>query len=281
MRNNQDRMGMGVPTMPNENLQSSIEPPPQPAAMDFLVPTEIVDLPSKGLFYDEDHPLHKQTTIEIKHMTTKEEDILTNQSYLKNGSAIDRVLRSVVVDNRININDLLIGDKNAITVACRVFGYGQDYQTKYSCPSCGASQITTFDLAEIESVDFEEGLREFDATIDYETNLINFVIPRTKVQLQLNLLRKSINEGKKKKKESRIVRDLYKAIIHSVNGNADANYISSYIDSMSAIDSRYLRSAYKKMVPNLDMACQFECKECGHEGEVEVPLSADFFWPGT
>ena len=276
MRNNQDRLGLGVP---NENLNASNEAPSS-QSLEFIVPTEIVELPSKGLFYGEDHPLHHQETIEIKHMTTKEEDILTNESYIKDGSAIDRLLKSIIVDRRININDILIGDKNAITVAARMYGYGSDYQTKYTCPSCNTTQSVEFDLTEMENVDFEEGLNEFNASLDHEKKLIYFKIPRTKTNLQLRILNETTKQDRKKKnKKGNLVSKFFEKIIYSVNDNSDPGYVKSYITTMSALDSRYLRAAYQKIVPNIDMSCEFECSNCGYEGKVEVPLKAEFFWP--
>jgi hypothetical protein len=46
---------------------------------EFKLPTEVIELPSKGLLYPEDSELAKGT-VEMKYMTAKEEDILTNQS---------------------------------------------------------------------------------------------------------------------------------------------------------------------------------------------------------
>ena len=59
-------------------------------------PTEIVDLPSKGLLYPKGHPLAKGT-IEMKYMTAKEEDILTNQSFIKQGIVLDKLFKAVLV----------------------------------------------------------------------------------------------------------------------------------------------------------------------------------------
>jgi hypothetical protein len=70
----------------------------QESPFSFVVPTEFVDLPSEGRFYAEGHPLHNESTIEIKQMTAKEEDILTSRSLLKKGIALDRVLRNVIID---------------------------------------------------------------------------------------------------------------------------------------------------------------------------------------
>ena len=92
-------------------------------------PTEIVELPSKGLVYPEDNPL-SSGQIEMKYMTAKEEDILTNQNYINNGTVIDELLKSLII-TKINYNDLIVGDKNAIMIAARVLGYGKDYSFTY------------------------------------------------------------------------------------------------------------------------------------------------------
>ena len=81
-------------------------------------PTEEVTLPSKGLLYPEGSPL-RSGKVTMKYMTAKEEDILTNQNYIKNGTVIDKLLQSLVVDTT-KLEDLLIGDKNAILVAARI-----------------------------------------------------------------------------------------------------------------------------------------------------------------
>ena len=96
---------------------------------EFKLPTEEVELPSKGLVYPKDNPL-SSGKIEMKYMTAKEEDILTNQSYIKKGVVIDKLLQSLITSD-INYNDLIIGDKNAIMVAARVLGYGKDYEFEY------------------------------------------------------------------------------------------------------------------------------------------------------
>ena len=82
------------------------------------IPTEVVDLPSKGLLYPKDSPL-AGGTIEMKYMTAKEEDILTNQAYIQKGIVIDKLLQALIV-SPIQYKDLLICDKNAVMVAREV-----------------------------------------------------------------------------------------------------------------------------------------------------------------
>ena len=66
-------------------------------------PSEIVDLPSKGLLYPEDSPL-KKGTVEMKYMTAKEEDILTNQNYIEKGVVIDKLLQALIVTEGVDYN---------------------------------------------------------------------------------------------------------------------------------------------------------------------------------
>ena len=275
MRNNQDRMGLETS---DENLQPSHEPVMDNNQMEFIVPTEIVELPTKGLFYEEGHPLYMKEEVEIRHMTTKEEDILTNKSFIKNGTAVDRLIKSVLVTPGVNVKDLYNADKDAILVASRIHGYGPDYSTQFTCPSCGTKQNHEFNLEEVQNKDCESALEKFDASVDYQSKTFTLSIPRTKTKLELRLI-KGNEEQNKKTKNSQVVSKQYKKIIKAVNGNTDPRYISSYINSMSALDSRYLRAAYSKITPGVDFSCYFECDNCGHEDTVEVPLNAEFFWP--
>ena len=105
------------------------------------IPTEIVDLPSKGLLYPKDNPL-SSGKIEMKYMTAKEEDILTNQNFIKSGVVIDKLLQSLII-SKINYNDLLIGDKNAIMLASRILSYGANYEFDYNGELEGTNLVVT------------------------------------------------------------------------------------------------------------------------------------------
>ena len=119
----------GSPT-PEDEGTSAVAASAAGSQFNWALPTEFVELPSKGRFYPPGHPLHNETTVEIKYMTAKEEDILTDRALLKKGIAIDRVLENLIVDQRVKLDDLLIGDKNAILVKARTTGYGSEYETR-------------------------------------------------------------------------------------------------------------------------------------------------------
>ena len=104
--------------------------PAAPASLSYVTPTEFVELPSRGKFYSTDHPLHGKEVIEMRYMTAKDEDILTSPALLKNGIAINRLIENLIVDKNIAIDSLLVGDKNAIILAARISGYGEQYNVK-------------------------------------------------------------------------------------------------------------------------------------------------------
>src|SRR5210317_1218037 len=93
-------------------------------------PSEIVELPSKGLLYAEDSPL-RSGTIEMKYMTAKEEDILTNQNYIQKGVVVDKLLQALIVDKTVDYKSILVADKNALLLAARILGYGSEYEFQY------------------------------------------------------------------------------------------------------------------------------------------------------
>lgn len=276
MRTNEERFA--VPDTGDVAVQQ------QTSELSFTVPTEFVSLPSKGKFYPKEHPLHGKDTLEIKFMTAKEEDILTSQSLIKKGVAIDRMLQNLIIDKNVQVSDLLIGDKNALTMAARISGYGSDYDITVTCPSCQEKCKHKFDLSLVE----EKELEDFsDLPIEsQEDDLFTVSLLRTKAKVQFRLLTgkdeadivKSISDKKITREEKNSTSQL-KRILVSVNGNSDKRIIDNFVDSLPVIDAKLLRGLLKKVTPDVDMKQDFECSKCGHEEEVEIPFTVEFFWP--
>ena len=148
---------------------------------DYKFPTEVVDLPSKGYFYIDGHPL-SSGKVEVKYMTAKEEDILTSQNLIKQGTVIDILLQALIVDKTINVQDLLIGDKNAIMVAARILGYGKEYEFEYD----GEEQKVDLSILEPINIDFSKftkGKNEFSFNYQLQKELLlsNYLVEEMKV----------------------------------------------------------------------------------------------------
>jgi hypothetical protein len=275
MRNNLDRIGVDAAQ------QTADLPPVEQAQLSFIVPTEHVALPSKGKFYPQSHPLYGKDTIEIKQMTAKEEDILTSRNLLKKGVAIDKLIQSIVVDKRINTDSLTIEDRGAIIIAARISAYGEEYKTAVNCPACSKNIKYTFNL--LEKLDSIEGMQTIETD---ENGLFSIVLPATKWVLycralnghdEKNLMR--LAESKKNLSDGdSVLLDQIKLAVVSINGITDKSTIETAIMNMPARDSRQFRSIYQNSLNSLDMRHTFNCSSCDFTGEMEVPLTADFFW---
>tara|TARA_Y100000310_G_scaffold256992_1_gene264964 strand:+ start:109 stop:960 length:852 start_codon:yes stop_codon:yes gene_type:complete len=249
----------------------------------FVNPTEFVSLPSEGRFYPEGHPLHNVDTVEIKHMTAKEEDILTSETLLRKGLAINRMVASVLVNKDIKVEDLLLGDKNAILIASRITGFGPFYEVGTTCPSCSQSADNTFDLSEVTAARTEEP----EGVALLESGLFALDLPTSQVRVTLRLLttadeerlQKVASNRKNLKKESSIITDLLKAIMIGVNEHTDQDTIDKFADMMPLQDVSYLRKKYEQVKPDMDINFDFECPTCSYVGKVVMPMSAEFFWP--
>jgi hypothetical protein len=276
---------MGNPATPTDSTPPQELTNENPADFSFVVPSEFVTLPSQGRLYPEGHPLHNQATLEIKQMTAKEEDMLTSRALLKKGIAIDRVIQSLVRDKRINTNNMLVGDRNAIMIAARISAYGNVYNTTVTCPACETSQKYSFDLNEIDIYD-GSGLTANEA-VDNGDGTLTTLLPRLGAEVTLRLLtgddeRQYVsrieNRRKKRQAESTITTQMQSLIV-SVNGDNNPNLIRQLVENLPSMDVRHIQLVLKLATPNMDMVQHFDCEVCDHEEDLEVPLSADFFWP--
>tara|TARA_R110000824_G_scaffold100088_5_gene237942 strand:- start:11959 stop:12795 length:837 start_codon:yes stop_codon:yes gene_type:complete len=278
MRNNQRRSGR----RPGATQPSS---PPPTAELAFAVPTEFVELPSRGKFYPPDHPLHNQKTVEIKFMTAKEEDILSSEALLKSGQAVDRLLENILVLD-IDPGTLLVGDRSALLIAARVSGYGAEYIVKHLCKSCVSREEINFDLNNATIIDDcfnDHSLEEKGVVYNPDTQTFDVTLPTTGVCVGMSLIdgyaeRDTLLDDSDQRKESLVTSTLL-AFLTKVNDNMDPNYVYEFVEVMPAKDSKFLRDLYPKLVPNIRLLHEFACKSCYSKEDMEVPLTAAFFWP--
>ena len=184
---------------------------------EFKLPTETIELPSKGLLYTSDNPL-SSGTIEMKYMTAKEEDILTNQSYIQSGTVLDKLLQSLIV-TKISYDDLLIGDKNAIMIAARILGYGKDYAFTYNGEEVTVDLTTMKEKLLDESLITTPRVNEFKFTLPHSGNEISFRLlthgDDKKIEQELDGLKKIDPKGNPE------LSTRLKHMILSINGNRE------------------------------------------------------------
>ena len=237
---------------------------------EFKFPTEEIELPSKGLIYPKDNPL-SSGKVEIKYMTAKEEDILSNQAYIEKGIVLDKLLESVII-SKIDLKDLIIGDKNAILIATRILGYGSDYKTTVN------GKTETIDLSELENKEFDssamiEGKNEFAFTLPHSDTNITYKLltghDEAKIERELKGLKK-INKNSSPEASTRL-----KYVLTSVNGETETKSIREFVDNyFLARDAREFRKHLLASSPDVDLNVTLDSGE-----EVVVPIGLNFFWP--
>ena len=237
---------------------------------EFKFPTEEIELPSKGLVYPEDNPL-SSGKVEIKYMTAKEEDILTNQAYIQKGIVLDKLLESVII-SKVNIDDLILGDKNALLIATRILGYGGTYEVEIK------GNIENIDLTGLENKPFDEdsitkGVNEFSFTLPSSSTVVTYKLITGKdekaIERELAGLKK-INKNSSPELSTRL-----KYVITSVDGDTEKKAIREFVDGyLLARDSRALREHIRDTQPDVDLNVILDSGE-----EVRVPIGLNFFWP--
>jgi len=241
----------------------------------FNLPTETVELPSKGLLYPEDSPL-SSGTVEMKYMTAKEEDILTNQNYIINGTIIDKLLEALIINKDIKVHELLVGDKNALIIAARILSYGKDYDILH------LGKKVTVDLSKLSNKEIDESIykgsnNEFELKLPYTDNIIKI---KCLTVADEKLINEEITGNKKINKDSStLISSRLKHLIVSVNGISEKKDIRHFVDNfLLAKDARVVRQYYDNIAPDINMQYVYTNSE-GREERVEVPLGVDFFWP--
>ena len=247
----------------------------------FEFPTEIISLPSQGKCYPSDNPLSKGT-LEIKYMTAREEEILASQNLVRKGVVIDKLFESIIVEKGINVDDIVLGDKNAILLATRVLGYGPEYKIEMT-NSLGEPQEVTVDLGAVQT-------KEIDFELLSPENRYEFTTPHGKNKLEFKIL----THGDEKKIDADIkalsrlnkggvsaeLTTRYRFMILSVDGQSDTQSITSFINNKFITrDTKAFREYIAKITPDINMEFDFEDDQTGETEVRSIPMGVGFFWP--
>jgi len=249
----------------------------EPKSYNF--PTEIVELPSKGKLYPTDSPLHSGT-IEMKYMSAKEEDILTNDSFIKQGVVLDKLFKALIV-SPINYNDLLLCDKNAVMIAARVLGYGKDYDITAINPKTGEEHKVTVDLTTLveKEIDWSAhtlGKNEFKLELPASKRTVTLQLLTQGQQRKIDAELKNLA----KLKRNATLTTTLKHVIIAIDGEVDPVKVRKFIDTeLLAIDSRAVRTYLKSITPEINLSVEVPDGESGDTFRSPVAIGLDFFWP--
>ena len=215
-------------------------------------------------------------------MTAREEEILASQNLVRKGVVIDKLFESIIVEKGINVDDIVLGDKNAILLATRVLGYGPEYKIEMT-NSLGEPQEVTVDLGAVQT-------KEIDFELLSPENRYEFTTPHGKNKLEFKIL----THGDEKKIDADIkalsrlnkggvsaeLTTRYRFMILSVDGQSDTQSITSFINNKFITrDTKAFREYIAKITPDINMEFDFEDDQTGETEVRSIPMGVGFFWP--
>jgi hypothetical protein len=242
------------------------------------VPFDVIPLPSKGLLYPGQNGM-----VKVEYLTAMDENILTSQNLIKSGKVLEYLLERKIKESPVPMEDLLVGDRNAIMIWLRATGYGEMYPVKLTDPGSGVEFDYEINLSELKNKELPDGV-EPD-----ERGEFSFDLPKSKVKIKFKLLtvgdEKSIisrSEKYEKVTKSQVSNMLtyrLQAQIKEIDGNRDVNYIQQYVNVMPAYDSLKFREYSDSIEPGIDMSVEVE----GPTGTFQAPVTIglNFFWPNV
>lgn len=270
------------------NLQANASNQPAPGDVDYSPPAALAPLPSKGLVYPLEHPFHGVDEVEIRAMTTKDEDILSSRALLKTNKAIDTLIRSCLQNRSVDPMQLLVGDRNAILVMIRVSGYGNEYKPEVECPHCEVKgrleppfNLLEMNIKPLGAEPLQPGVNAFRYTLPVSKKEVAFKLLTGADERELsNILEQQRKSASRSLTvEATVTTRLWMHVLQ-IGAETDRNKLLRIIQNLSPRDSRALRKYIADIEPTMEMGSKtFTCPACGESAEVDVPMTVDFFWP--
>lgn len=145
---------------------------------------DIISLPSNGQCYK-----NKAERLPVGYLTAYDENFITSPNLYKDGLIIDFLLKHKIKNDKINIDDLVTGDVDAIILFLRATSYGVDFPIVVRDPESGEQIETTIDLSTLK-------YKEFNLIGD-ENGYFDYELPQSKDKVKFKFLTR--NDEKKLK----------------------------------------------------------------------------------
>lgn len=261
-----------VPSFNKEEYERTMTKETDP---DLIVGYDIVKLPSRGYYYKS-----RISELIVEYMTSKDEDLLTTQSLIENGTVLDILLKRKIKTQGISVDELLPGDRDAIILFLRTSSYGVDYSVQVTDPRTGKPFKEVVDLTRLT-------YKTTDIKCDENGNF-NVFIPMRKKNVRFRLI--SSSDELKLLKKAEAIQEAYgtefsdfqtmklKSHIVSIEGNTDRSYIDRFVDAMPALDALTIRKKIIEVSPGVDMNYEFKAPD-GFKFKGILSVDIDFFFP--
>ena len=291
-----NRNRIKVPQQKQASPKIEETPPPQvvkqndnPFGLSFVIPTEIIKLPSGGHLYSEDSPIRGLQEVEVKAVTAAEEDIMINDSFIQQGVVFDRLIDAIMITPGVRAQDLMDCDKIAVLMSARKTGYGNNIDFDVACSSCGHNyemQVSLSNLLEKSGQNSYSPSSGEDWQYLSDSDTFSFILPTTELEVSIKLLTpadtESLQQSKRQKERLNLPHnetiDFLRAVLVSAQGVTDKSSLNKLAEILPAADARKIRVVHNKNLPQIETSQETICPSCGNEEEKEVPFSLGWFW---
>jgi hypothetical protein len=233
----------------------------------FSMPHDVVQLPSRGIFYK-----NKKSSVKVGYLTAADENILMGRSE----DVTMQLLRNKLYEPGMKPEELLEGDIEAILIFLRNTSFGPEMEMSLKDPVTGNEFKTQVLLDELN---INKGAEpDTDGTF-------SATLPVSGVQVKLKPLtygdglelRKIFESYPQGRVVPRVTMRLVKEI-QSINGNTDKGEITKFVEQMPIADSKFIKKFMNENEPRLDME-RIVMAPSGEKLTVNVGFGVEFFRP--
>ena len=218
--------------------------------MEHYRPYSMVKVPSGGLYYP-----NKKDRFFVRFLTYEEEYILTDENIMQQGDGLKQVLESVIMDD-FDVDLLVPGDVQAISLFLRSSGYGDKITLDVTCPKCKVKQEKEVLLSSLQ-------MKEVQVMPD-EGTMFNLELPISKKTLKLRVPT-FVEEMRAEQRGERGFVDKLQRIIVELGDLKDERAIKGAVPQMPMKDSKFLKEFLAKNTPGVDTSLQHTCESCDHK----------------
>jgi hypothetical protein len=253
---------------------------------------EVIELPSKGLFYTETMPNIKDGLLHIRRMTGNDEKILSGLNRLNFYNKWSTVIKNCTQED-FDPYELTLFDTFYLMYWLRSKTYGPKYQMNMTCPVCNTEQNHYVDISKFPITYLDEKVEEpFNVKI-YDDGKGNVI----EIRLKYPRLGDYIESGKRNhselgKKGVRISESIYMAFlcthemsipqsngVEILNPEEHEKIIVDVYNQLPADSMLYIREIWDKYDHGIIDPIDIICDDCGEVFSQNPIFSSQFFRP--
>jgi hypothetical protein len=209
----------------------------------------VINVPSKGEYYKD-----KKSYFLVRHLSFIEENILSDPALMNTEEGLKLALRSLMIDDDFDIEDLLPGDVQAISMYLYSTAFGDKLEINVKCPYCQFEEDKVALISEFK-------MKEVKAASDPEC-----ILPMTKKTFHVRIPT-FFEEFRFRKVSDDNVGHLSKIIflLDEIDGETNKDVIHDIVCSLPIRDSRFIKKYLDEHTPGVDTKLLHRCTSCNDE----------------